>query len=150
MAYLPPRTKDMIMAPKKRVTVVNDNAEFLALLADFLSEEGYDVTTFPKHQGAFEQIKEGQPDIVICDLIFGNIPAGWSLLDMLHLDPETRKIPMILCSVATKEVQEAAASLAAKGIVWLEKPFALETLLKVLDSIEDNPVVKLRLQGEAS
>jgi CheY-like chemotaxis protein len=134
------------MDPKKRVMVVNDNAEFLALLADFLGEEGYDVITLPKHQGAFEQIKESRPDIIICDLMFGNVPAGWALLDMLHLDPETRTIPLILCSVATKEVQDAASSLTAKGILWLEKPFALEALLNLLDGIEQNPVTKLRTQ----
>jgi CheY-like chemotaxis protein len=138
------------MPSKKRVTVVNDNAEFLALLADFLGEEGYDVTTLPKHQGAFDQIKESKPNIVICDLMFGNVAAGWALLDMLHLDPETRPIPIILCSVATRQVQEAEPSLTAKGILWLEKPFTLESLLALLDGIEDNPVSKLRAQGSAN
>jgi CheY-like chemotaxis protein len=137
------------MAVKKRVTVVNDNAEFLALMSDFLVEEGYDVTTLPKHQGAFEQIKESRPDIVICDLMFGTLAAGWALIDMLHLDPDTRTIPVILCTVATKEVQEVAASLAAKGIVWLEKPFELERLLDTLSGLDNNPVVKIKRQAEA-
>ncbi len=129
---------------KKRVTVVNDHPEFLALLADFLGEEGYDVTTIPKHQGAFQQIKESAPDIVICDLIFDNMPAGWAVLDMLYLDPETRPIPVILCSAASRQVQEAVPSFAGKGIVWLEKPFELETLLEMLAGIDDNPQAKLR------
>jgi CheY-like chemotaxis protein len=132
------------MAHKKRVTVVNDHPEFLALLSDFLGEEGYDVLTIPKHQGAFEQIKGSNPDIIICDLMFDNMPAGWALLDMLYLDPETRPIPVILCSAAVKQVQEAAASFAGKGIVWLEKPFELERLLDLLDGAEDNPTFKIR------
>ena len=41
------------MASKKQVTVVNDHPEFLALMAEFLTEEGYEVTAIPKHQGAF-------------------------------------------------------------------------------------------------
>lgn len=131
------------MAQKKRVTVVNDHPEFLALLADFLGEEGYDVLTIPKHQGAFEQIKNSKPYIIICDLMFDNMPAGWALLDMLYLDPETRPIPVILCSAATKQVQEAAASFAGKGIVWLEKPFELEKLLELLDGAEENPTFKI-------
>jgi CheY-like chemotaxis protein len=132
------------MAHKKRVTVINDHPEFLALLADFLGEEGFEVVTLPKHQGAFEQVKNSQPDAIICDLMFDNMPAGWALLDMLYLDPATRPIPVILCSAATKQVQEAAASFAGKGIVWLEKPFALEKLLELLDGVEDNPTFKLR------
>ena len=135
------------MAHTKKVTVVNDHPEFLALLADFLGDEGYEVLTIPKHQGAFEQIKNSNPDVIICDLIFDNMPAGWALLDMLYLDPQTRPIPLILCSAASKQVQEAAASFAGKGIVWLEKPFELEKLLDLLDSIDDNPIFKIRAQG---
>jgi len=138
------------MAGKKRVTVVNDTPEFLALLEEFLSEEGYDVTIIPKHQGAFDQIKASLPEVVICDLIFDNMPAGWAVLDMLYLDPATRSIPVILCSAATRQVQEAAASFAGKGIVWLEKPFALESLLELLDGIDTNPHAKLRLDANRS
>lgn len=133
------------MARKKRVTVVNDHPEFLSLLHEFLSEEGYEVAIIPKHQGAFEQIKASLPDVVICDLIFDNMPAGWAVLDMLYLDPETRPIPVILCSAATRQVQEAVPSFAGKGILWLEKPFALETLLKLLEEIDDNPQAQLRI-----
>jgi CheY-like chemotaxis protein len=135
------------MAHKKKVVVVNDHPEFLALLADFLGEEGYEVLTIPKHQGAFEQIKNSKPDVIICDLVFDNIPAGWALLDMLYLDPQTRAVPVILCSAASRQVQEAAASFAGKGIVWLEKPFELEKLLELLDGIEDNPTFRIRTQG---
>lgn len=121
---------------KKRVTVVNDYPEFLDLLVDFLSEEGYEVTTIPKHQGAFDQIKESHPDLVVCDLIFDNMPHGWALLDMLYLDPETRAIPLILCTAATTQVQEVVPSLAAKGIQWLEKPFEIEKLLALIKDIK--------------
>lgn len=136
------------MARKKHLMVVNDHPEFLALMSDFLTEEGYDVTALVKHQGAFEQIKADMPDVVICDLIFDNIPAGWALLDMLYLDPATRAIPVILCSAATKQVQEVVPSLAGKGILWLEKPFELETLLALLAGIDDNPLARLRIQGQ--
>ena len=135
------------MAAKKRVTVVNDHPEFLDLLAEFLGEEGYEVTTIPKHQGAFEQIKASQPDVVICDLIFDNMPAGWALIDMLYLDPETRPLPVILCSAATRQVQEVVPSFAGKGIVWLEKPFELEALLTILEkSIGGEPPEQSRVK----
>jgi CheY-like chemotaxis protein len=129
----------------QRVVVVNDHPEFLDLLSEFLGEEGYEVITLAKHQGAFEQIKESRPDVVICDLIFDNMPAGWALLDMLYLDPETRPIPLILCTVATKQVQEVVPSLVSKGIVWLEKPFELEKLLQILEQAKNGR----RPQGES-
>ncbi|MBC8160856.1 MAG: response regulator [Roseiflexaceae bacterium] len=129
---------------KKRVTVVNDHPDFLALLSEFLGEEGYNVITLPKHQGAFEQIKDSQPDIVICDLMFDNMPEGWALLDMLYLDPATRAIPCVLCTAATERIREIVPSLSAKGIRWIEKPFELERLLEVLATIETDPAARAR------
>lgn len=124
------------MATKTRITVVNDYPEFLDLMVEFLEEEGFVVTALPKHQGAFEQIKGSRPDIVVCDLVFGNETHGFGLLDMLQLDPETRDIPLILCTAATEKVREIAPSLAAKGIRWLEKPFAIEALLDMIKQVQ--------------
>ncbi|MCU0491092.1 MAG: response regulator [Chloroflexaceae bacterium] len=124
------------MTAKKRITVVNDYPDFLDLIVEMLTDEGYEVTAFPKHQGAFEQIKESQPDIVICDLVFGNEIHGMALLDMLYLEPKTRAIPVILCTAATDKLREITPSLAAKGIRWLEKPFSIESLLDLLELIE--------------
>ncbi len=120
------------MALKRRVTVVNDYPEFLEMMVDFLTEEGYEVTAIPKHQGAFRQIKQSQPDIVVCDIVFDNEPHGFGLIDMLYLAPDTRKIPLIVCTAATRRVKEVQASLAARSICWLEKPFAVERLLELL------------------
>ncbi|NTW00385.1 MAG: response regulator [Oscillochloris sp.] len=123
------------MVIKKRITVVNDYPEFLDLMVSLLEDEGYDVVALPKHQGAFEQIKESQPDIVICDLVFGNESHGFGLMDMLHLDPETHAIPLILCTAATEKVREIAPSLSAKGIRWLEKPFTIDALLAMINLV---------------
>jgi CheY-like chemotaxis protein len=123
------------MAAKKRITVVNDYPEFLDLMVEFLEEEGYEVMALPKHQGAFEQIKESHPHMVICDLVFGNETAGFGLLDMIHLDPQTRDIPLILCTAATDKMREIAPSLAAKGISWLEKPFMIEALTEMIRKV---------------
>jgi CheY-like chemotaxis protein len=51
---------------------------------------------------------------------------------MLYLAPDTRKIPLIVCTAATRRVKEVQDSLAARGIRWLEKPFAVERLLELL------------------
>lgn len=126
------------MARKRRITVVNDYPEFLELMVDFLTAEGYEVTSFPKHQGAFEHIKESRPDIVICDLIFENMPHGWALIDMLYLDPETRGIPIILCSASTRHVKEIVPAMTARGIRWIEKPFEIERLLEMLRDVEQH------------
>jgi CheY-like chemotaxis protein len=126
----------------RHIAVVNDQPEFLELMRDFLEMEGYDVLTIAKHQGAFEQIKRSKPDMVICDLVFNNEVAGWALIDMLYFDPQTRAVPLVVCSAAVHQIREAQASLSSKGIKWLEKPIAFEELLEIInyygDSMESN------------
>jgi CheY-like chemotaxis protein len=104
--------------------------------------------TAPKHQHAFAQIKELQPDLLICDLVFDGTPAGWALIDMVVLDPTTTELPILLCSAATRQLQEAAGSLDAKGILWLEKPFTLDQLLeKVTAALKRRPRTSLPTTG---
>jgi DNA-binding NtrC family response regulator len=126
----------------QHIVVVNDQPEFLELMRDFLEMEGYDVLTIAKHQGAFEQIKRAKPHMVICDLVFGKEVAGWALIDMLYFDPETRAVPLVICSAAVHQIREAQSSLSSKGIKWLEKPVAFEELLDIIhyygESMESN------------
>lgn len=129
---------------KKHVTIVNDEPSFLHLMSDFLGDEGYHVTAIPKHQVAFEQIKQSKPDLIICDLIFGGEAEGIGLVDMLYFDPETRSIPLIVCSADIPQVRDISPSLEAKGIRWLEKPFEFERLLAMIDSFERSPAASVR------
>jgi DNA-binding response OmpR family regulator len=132
--------RSMTMTSKRRIMIVNDYPEFLDMMAEVLEEEGFEVLTLPKHQGAFEQIKAAQPDLVICDLILETAGAGLSLVDMLTLDPQTTGVPVLVCSAATQYIREIAPSLDAKGILWLEKPFTLEQLMvKVNACLKSSP-----------
>ena len=54
--------------------------------------------------------------------------TGWQQLDILTLDPLTRRIPVIICSAAIASLTAARAKLAALDVHVLEKPFDLETL----------------------
>lgn len=131
------------VAQMKHVALVDDNPEFLTMLTDQLCQYGYKVTPMPMHQDVFKQLKRDNPDVIICDLMLDNITAGWALVDMLYLDPSTRPIPLILCAMTSQALQEASASFAGKGILWIEKPFKIESLLEVLDGIDDNPYLQL-------
>jgi CheY-like chemotaxis protein len=124
------------MTIRTRITLINDNPEYLQLIVDFLSPENYEIITIPQHQDGFDQILESNPDIIVCDVTFDNEQRGFALIDMLYLDPRTRDIPFILCASATQRVQEVSPSLAAKNITWLEKPFEIEELISLLKRIE--------------
>src|SRR3712207_3622705 len=117
---------------RPHIVVVNDNDDFLALVQDLLENEDYEVTVCKRSDHAFQRIKEHMPDLVILDLIFGGEPEGWAVLDMIKLDPQTKDLPVILCSAAVLRLREAKPALDRKGVHCLEKPFELDEFLDAI------------------
>ena len=115
---------------RARITIVDDDTAFLQLMHDLLeTEEGYQVTYCTEADRCYEFVKETQPDLVILDIRVGNEESGWTVLEVLTLDPRTRPIPVIVCSAAIHSLREHEALLQQYGCEVLPKPFDLDTLL---------------------
>src|SRR5262245_57641571 len=83
------------------IAVIDDDTVVVELMHDLLAAgEGYDVVSSPHWVHGFEFVKESSPDLVILDLMMGRELTGWAVLDLLHQDPQTAEIPIILCSAA--------------------------------------------------
>jgi CheY-like chemotaxis protein len=120
---------------RARIAVINDDTVFLELMRDLLEgEERYQVRVCKEWDAAYEFIKRERPDLVILDIRIGGEEHGWTILNLLTLDPQTRGIPMIVCSAAITSLHEHQEILTRYGIRALPKPFDLDTLL---DAIRD-------------
>ena len=116
-----------------QIIVINDDTTFLQLMHDLLQgEEGYAVSTYTMADGAYELVKAAQPDLVILDIRVGREEQGWTVLELLTLDPVTLPIPVIVCSAAISTLQEHAALLHEYDCAVLPKPFDLEALLTMV------------------
>ena len=120
---------------RPRIAVVNDDTAFLRLMQELLEHvEGYEVLTCRQWDDVYAFVKEQQPDLLILDLIFGGEERGWTILELLTLDPQTRPIPVLVCSAALRSLQEHASVLQRYGVEVLPKPFDLETLLEKIEA----------------
>ena len=123
-------------APRARVAVINDDTSFLDLMRDLLEqEEHYEVLICREWDGAYEFVKEHEPDLVIQDIRIGGEEHGWTILNLLTLDPDTLPIPTIVCSAAIQSLHEHQAWLDRYGIRALPKPFDLDTLLETIEEM---------------
>ena len=121
---------------RARIAVINDDTAFLDLMRELLEEEGnYEVLICREWDAAYQFVKDEQPDLVIQDIRIGGEEHGWTILNLLTLDPETAPIPMIVCSAAIQSLHEHQELLSKYGIHALPKPFDLETLLEVVDGM---------------
>jgi two-component system, OmpR family, response regulator VicR len=116
------------------VLVVNDTQEIIDLMAELLEEEGYQVSTSLALLD-IDKVKTLAPDIIVQDLLFeGMQETGWKFLQLVRLDPELARIPIILCTAAVRTVNEPAMAeqLDRLGVRIVLKPFLIEDLLSAI------------------
>ena len=128
----------MAGAARARIAVINDDTTFLSLMSDLLeSIEGYEVIVCKEGNNAYQFVKQHQPDLVILDIRMEHQETGWTILEVLTLDPQTRPIPVLVCSAAVTELHAHEALFRKFGIDVLPKPFDLDVLLeKVKTNLE--------------
>jgi DNA-binding response OmpR family regulator len=116
-------------AAGKRVLIVDDSVEYLSFMQLLLDAEGFEASTAATPTAMQEALKHQTPDLVISDVrIPGN--NAFAVLDLLHADARTRRIPVLLCTGAVQEVEEHADRLKRDGVEVLFKPFDIEALLE--------------------
>jgi CheY-like chemotaxis protein len=122
--------------PRARLVLVNDDTTFLDLMRELLEDdEHFQVQICKEWNNAYQFVKEQRPDLLILDIRIGGEEHGWTILNLLTLDPETRPIPVIVCSAAIRSLHEHQAMLDKFGIRALPKPFDIDTLLETIDAV---------------
>ena len=121
---------------RARIAVVNDDTDFLDLMRELLEqEEHYEVLICKEWDGAYQFIRDKMPDLIVQDIPIGGEEHGWTILNLLTLDPRTRPIPMIVCSAAIQSLHEHQEWLSRYGIRALPKPFDLDMLLTTIEEM---------------
>jgi DNA-binding response OmpR family regulator len=125
-----------LSAGRARVAIINDDTAFLDLMRELLElEENYDVLICKEWDNAFQFVRDHQPDLIIQDIRIGGEEKGWTILNLLTLDPNTRPIPIIVCSAAIQSLHEHQEWLDRYGIEALPKPFDLDVLLATIERV---------------
>ncbi len=115
------------------IAVVNDDTTFLELMNDLLAEHGYRTVLIKEGDKAYKTIRKEKPALVILDIRLEHPEAGWMVLELVRLDPETTNIPVIVTSADALALKAKAELLQEQGIDSLEKPFRLENLMTKIE-----------------
>jgi len=117
---------------ERTVLVVDDNEDVLELFRSYLSPHRYRVVTVRSARQALDLAREVQPYAITLDLMMPG-QDGWDVLQTLLNQPDTRHIPVIVCTVLRQK--ELALSLGAAA--FLAKPTTEAALLAALESLEE-------------
>ena len=121
---------------RPRISVVNDNAEFLDLMSAILDEDaGYDVSLFKGGVVEISELAASDPDMIIVDLLLGGA-SGWEIVTLARSDERLAALPIIVCSADVTGLREREADLERIGNVRvLAKPFAIDELTELVERL---------------
>jgi CheY-like chemotaxis protein len=112
--------------------IVEDDAQFARILMDRAHENGFKgIVTF-RGQSVLALAREFKPHAITLDIRLPDVD-GWTVLDRLKHDPETRHIPVHIIS-GTEERQRG---LQQGAIAFLNKPVTGEALDEALAGIRE-------------
>jgi DNA-binding NtrC family response regulator len=104
-----------------KILVVDDEVGMLTLLRNYLTREGYDVTTAPSAEVALPMVEEHDIAVVLTDLRMPGI-GGMELVREIHaLQPETQVILM----TAFGSIDTAIEAIKAGAYHFVTKPVKL-------------------------
>ena len=127
------------MNPQRaHVVVVNDNPDFLELMADLLQDERYPTTIIDgDREDAVDLIRAASPQVLIIDLRLGQGELhGWEVMKEVRSDRSLRDLPTLICTGDLEALAKLESEVAAmRRVATLTKPFSVEALLTALEDL---------------
>lgn len=114
-------------ARPRGILIVDDNPDVCQLYRRYLGSSGYQVVEASSGDAALQLITELRPACIVLDVMMP-IRDGWEILQVLRGQPDSRDIPVLVCSVLQQ--RELALSLGATD--FLAKPISQQGLLAAL------------------
>ncbi len=115
------------MNEKKRILVVDDEADLVEMVKMRLEANNYEVLSAYDGQEALDKARKEKPDLIILDLMLPKID-GYKVCRMLKFDEKYKKIPIILFTARAQESdQKIGKEVGADA--YVTKPFDPKVLL---------------------
>ena len=115
------------LARQATVLAIDDNADIVALFQRYLGGHAIAVVGAKSAEDALRLAIELQPQVITLDIMIPN-QDGWEILAKLKTSPQTKHIPVIICSVLHEP--QLAQAMGASG--YVTKPVSQERLLETL------------------
>jgi len=121
----------------RTVLCIDDDPQIVTLYERYLQPQGFTVVAVNDPSNAKEMVRRIKPFAITLDIMMPDID-GWAILEQLKSDPETRKIPVIVCSIV--EDEEKGFSLGAAD--YLVKPIMEDDLTDALNRLNADGTIR--------
>jgi len=122
---------------KKKILVVEDEAELTRAIQIRLEEAGYEVLIAYDGQEALENARAENPDLIVLDLMLPKMD-GYKVCRMLKFDEKYKKIPVVMLTARAQEKDEDLGYEVGAD-AFITKPFKYRVLLaKIAELLGDS------------
>ncbi len=117
----------------KKILIIEDDPDVLAVLGDLLKTYGYEAHLFSAGEKALAVIEDIMPDVVIMDLMMPEM-NGFEICKKIRSMNTSRNIPMI--AITGYDSADNRSKIFDAGIDdYLPKPFDVKELLKKISDL---------------
>ena len=117
---------------RANILVVDDTPQNLRLLAEILSDQGYQVRPVPNGKLALSAAQKMPPDLVLLDIMMPEMD-GYQVCQQLKDYEATKDIPVIFIS-AINDVMDKVKAFGVGGVDFITKPFQVEEVLARIET----------------
>jgi twitching motility two-component system response regulator PilH len=89
----------------RKILIVDDSPTERHVLNDLLTKAGFEVVTSDNGEDAIVKAKQVKPDLILMDVVMPGL-NGFQATRAISRDPETRTIPILLCTSKSQETDK--------------------------------------------
>ncbi|MBC7686400.1 MAG: response regulator [Bdellovibrionales bacterium] len=116
-------------AAKRRILIVDDDAQLLEFLTEVIGHAGYDTVTASSGEQALKVIEGGEPDLALLDITM----PGMSGLELAAALKANSTVPFMFLS-AIGDVESARQAAAYGAVGYLVKPVDAARLMSAFEA----------------
>src|ERR1051326_203241 len=121
---------------KRRILVIDDDAELVELLSFSLRRAGFGVAMAVDGIDGLQKARSLRPDLVLLDLMLPQ-GDGFAVCEILRRDPTTRSTPIIIVSAMSSQLSRLTG-LECGANEYITKPFSLGSLVARIETVVPN------------
>jgi DNA-binding response OmpR family regulator len=128
---------------RRKILCVEDDREIAALIAEELTDRGFDVEIAYSGQEGLMSIMRATPDLVLCDISMRSM-TGFEVLERLNeLSPRLGRLPFVFLTALVDRDNELKGRLLGADD-YVTKPIDFERLTYIIDARIDG-IARTRL-----
>ncbi len=117
----------------KKVIIIEDDRQLGRILKEVFKNLKFDALLLRNAEEFFENAEREKPDLIVTDYLLPGI-NGIEILIKLRANSEHKKTPVVVLSgIDSTELMDEC--LAKGAAAFLQKPFKLKTLIKVINDL---------------